>query len=59
MPRHDSIFKRLLRAFLSDLLRLTVPDLAVRLDLARPVLLDKEFFTAGGRFFSTSSPRRA
>jgi hypothetical protein len=49
MGRHDSIFKRLLREFFSDLLRLAVPELAARLDIARPVLLDKEFFTAGGR----------
>jgi predicted transposase YdaD len=49
MPRHDSIFKRLLRSFLADLLSLAVPDLAARLDLAHPVLLDKEFFTTGGR----------
>jgi hypothetical protein len=49
MPRHDSIFKALLRSFFADLLRLAVPDLAGRLDLARPVFLDKEFFTAEGR----------
>jgi hypothetical protein len=49
MPKHDSIFKRLLRSFFADLLRLTVPDLAASLDLPRPVLLDKEFFTIGGR----------
>jgi hypothetical protein len=49
MPRHDSIFKGLLRSFFADLLNLVVPDLAARLDLAHPVLLDKEFFTIGGR----------
>jgi hypothetical protein len=49
MGRHDSIFKRLLREFFSDLLWLAVPELAGRLDLTRPVLLDKELFTAGGR----------
>ncbi len=49
MPRHDSLFKGLLRSFFADLLNLTVPDLAARLDLAHPVLLDKEFFTPGGR----------
>src|SRR5262249_57370063 len=49
MPKHDSIFKGLLRSFLADLLRLTVPDLAERFDLARPSLRDKEFFTVGGR----------
>jgi hypothetical protein len=48
MPRHDSIFKALLRSFFADLLRLAVPDLADRLDLAGVVFLDKEFFTAGG-----------
>jgi hypothetical protein len=49
MPRHDSLFKGLLRSFFADLLNLTVPDLAARLDLAHPVLLDKEFFAPGGR----------
>ncbi|HEV7515358.1 MAG TPA: hypothetical protein VGR07_03580 [Thermoanaerobaculia bacterium] len=49
MPRHDPIFKGLLRSFFADLLKLAVPDLAARLDLAHPVLLDKEFFTLGGR----------
>lgn len=49
MPRHDSIFKALLRLFFADLLRLAVPDLAARLDLAHPMFLDKEFFTASGR----------
>jgi hypothetical protein len=49
MPRHDSIFKALLRSFFADLLWLVVPNLARSLDLAHPVFLDKEFFTAGGR----------
>jgi len=49
MPRHDSIFKALLRSFFADLLWLVVPDLAGRLDLGRPEFLDKEFFTVGGR----------
>jgi hypothetical protein len=49
MLRHDSIFKGLLRGFFADLLNLAVPELAPRLDLAHPVLLDKEFFTVGGR----------
>jgi predicted transposase YdaD len=49
MPRHDSIFKGLLRSFFADLLNFVVPDLVTRLDLAHPVLLDKEFFTVGGR----------
>jgi hypothetical protein len=49
MHRHDSLFKGLLRGFFADLLHLLVPDLAKRLDLAHQVLLDKEFFTVGGR----------
>jgi hypothetical protein len=49
MPRHDSIFKALLRSFFADLLWIVVPDQAARLDLRQPVFLDKEFFTAGGR----------
>ena len=36
MPRHDSIFKGLLRSFLADFWTFAVPDLAVRLDLAHP-----------------------
>jgi Putative transposase, YhgA-like len=48
MPRHDSIFKQLLRSFFADLLRLVVPELAARLDLERTVHLDKEFFTPAG-----------
>jgi predicted transposase YdaD len=49
MPSHDSIFKRLLRSFFADLLNLTVPEVAARLEVSQPVLLDKEFFTPGGR----------
>jgi hypothetical protein len=49
MPRHASIFKRLLRSFFADLLNLTVPEVAARLEVSHPVLLDKEFFTPGGR----------
>jgi hypothetical protein len=49
MPRHDSIFKALLRSFFADLLWLVVPDLAGHLDLRRSVFLDKEFFTVEGR----------
>ncbi len=49
MPKHDSIFKALLRSFFAELLRLVVPDLAGQLDLERPVFLDKEFFTVSGR----------
>ncbi len=48
MPRHDSIFKALLRSFFADLLWLVVPDLAGLLDL-RPLFLDKEFFTVEGQ----------
>ncbi len=49
MPRHDSIFKALLRSFFADLLWIVVPDLAERLDLRWPVFLDKEFFTVAGQ----------
>jgi hypothetical protein len=49
MPRHDSIFKALLRSFFADLLWLVAPNLAGRLDLQHPEFLDKEFFTVGGR----------
>lgn len=49
MRRHDSIFKKLLCEFFPDLLRLVVPEVATGLDLERPVLLDKEFFTIEGR----------
>ena len=42
---HDRIFKGLLRAFLPDLLRLVVPQVAATLNLSRPAFLDKEFFT--------------
>src|SRR5262245_15684582 len=49
MPSHDSFFKRLLRAFFPDLLRLAVPDIAGQLDLPGAVFLDKELFTRSGR----------
>ncbi|HZF12141.1 MAG TPA: hypothetical protein VFE33_25420 [Thermoanaerobaculia bacterium] len=49
MPRHDSIFKTLLRSFFADLLRLVVPDLTGSLDLAHLGFFDKEFFTAERR----------
>jgi hypothetical protein len=50
MPRHDSLFKGLIPAFLADLLQLVVPDLAGKLELPRARSLDKEFFTGlGGR----------
>lgn len=41
-PRHDRLFKRLLRAFLPDFVRLVAPEVAVRLGRACPVFLDKE-----------------
>jgi putative YhgA-like transposase len=49
MPRHDSVFKKLLEDFLADLLRLAVPDLAGRLDLTNPVFLKQEFITIQGQ----------
>ncbi len=49
MYRHDSLFKGLLRGFFADLLHILVPDLSKRLDLTHQILLDKEFFTVGGR----------
>ncbi len=49
MPRHDPIFKGLLRSFFADLLNLTIPEMAARLEVSQPILLDKEFFTTGGR----------
>jgi hypothetical protein len=49
MPKHDSIFKALVRSFFADLLWLVAPNLAGRLDLQDPEFLDKEFFTVGGR----------
>lgn len=45
--RHDSLFKRLLRAFFADLLRLALPGMA--LDVHGAVFLDKELFTQSGR----------
>lgn len=48
--RHDFFFKRLLRAFFPDLLRLALPGMAGHLDIAGAVFLDKELFThSGGR----------
>ena len=41
-PDHDRLFKTLLRAFFGDLLRLVVPAIAARLDIARRAFLDKE-----------------
>jgi hypothetical protein len=49
MPPHDRLFKSLLRAFLSDLLRLVAPGVAARLRLGRVTFLDKELLTEGGR----------
>lgn len=46
--RHDFFFKRLLRSFFPDLLRLALPGMALDVDGA--VFLDKELFTqSGGR----------
>ena len=47
MAPHDPLFKRLLRTFFADFLRLVAPDLAERLDLSAPVFLDKEFPSPG------------
>lgn len=41
-PRHDRLFKRLLRVFLPDFLRLVAPEVSARLGRACPVFLDKE-----------------
>ncbi|HKH46149.1 MAG TPA: hypothetical protein VKM72_15920 [Thermoanaerobaculia bacterium] len=41
-PRHDRLFKRVLRFFLPDLLRLVVPSLALGKRRSSPVFLDKE-----------------
>jgi hypothetical protein len=49
MPRHDSFFKRLLRAFFPDLLRLALPGTIGQLDVQRAVFLEKELFTDSGR----------
>jgi len=47
--RHDPLFKTLLRTFLPDLLRLTVPEVVPRLRLSAIAFLDKEFFLEGPR----------
>jgi Domain of unknown function (DUF4351) len=47
--RHDSLFKRLLRAFFPDLLQLALPAMAGHLDVLGAVFLDKELFTEAGR----------
>ena len=49
MPPHDRLFKSLLRAFLSDLLRLVAPGVAERLRLGKVTFLDKELLVEGGR----------
>ena len=48
MAPHAPLFKRLLRAFFADLLRLVAPEMATRLDLSAPMFLDKEFNPPGG-----------
>jgi len=47
MAPHDPLFKRLLRVFFADFLRLVAPTVAERLDLSAPVFLDKEFPSSG------------
>jgi hypothetical protein len=47
-PIHDRLFKGLLRTFLPDLLRLTVPEVAGKLDLSRLSFLDKELLDPSG-----------
>jgi hypothetical protein len=47
--RHDSLFKRLLRAFFPDLLQLALPGMAGQFDIQGAVFLDKELFTETGR----------
>lgn len=46
---HDFLFKRLLRTFFPDLLRLALPGMAGHLDIHGAVFLDKEVFTHSGR----------
>lgn len=41
-PRHDRLFKRLLRTFLPDFLRLVAPEVSARLGREHLVFLDKE-----------------
>jgi predicted transposase YdaD len=48
-PDHDRLFKTLLRAFLSDFLRLVVPGIAGRLDAAGATFIDKELLVEGQR----------
>jgi hypothetical protein len=48
MPSHDSFFKRLLRAFFPDLLRLVLPETARQLDFRHLTFLDKELLTGAG-----------
>src|SRR5215212_3905354 len=47
--RHDSLFKRLLRAFFPDLLQLALPGMVGHLGVPGTVFLDKELFTEAGR----------
>lgn len=49
MPPHDRLFKTLLRAFFTDLLRLAAPGVAAKASLARIVFLDKELLAGSGR----------
>jgi hypothetical protein len=42
---HDQLFKDLLRAFFREFMELFYPEVAARLDFARAVARDKEFFT--------------
>jgi hypothetical protein len=51
-PDHDRLFKTLFRTFFSGFLRLVVPAIAERLDMARATFLDKELLAeqpAGNR----------
>jgi hypothetical protein len=49
MSAHDPLFKTLLRFFFTDFLRLVAPEVALQLNTAGAVFLDKELFTAGPR----------
>jgi hypothetical protein len=48
MPSHDSFFKRLLRAFFPDLVRLVLPEMARQLDFRHMTFLAKELLTGTG-----------
>jgi len=49
MPPHDRLFKSLLRAFLTDLLRLVAPGVAARLRRGPITFLDKELLADDGQ----------